>query len=238
MKLLLTTDTHAGMDMKTDHIHRTRFLPAVVAEKPDVIIHTGDWGITEPKHVERAFRQFREYCGDIPIIGVLGNHDYWDRKHEFRSVQELEEKILEWERQYKIQILDGDSVILGNIKIFGFMGWYASASAMTNDLFYVPCWTDTDAELRQRARNNFNTTINTPRRYKTEICITHFPPYTKDFTYQEFCANQMYFDPLCEKFDYLIVGHSHQQEDFFHKGCRVINPGSDYNKPKFVVLDI
>jgi predicted phosphodiesterase len=80
---------------------------------------------------------------------------------------------------------------------------------------------------------------------KKKICVTHFPPYSKDPKYEIYCANTNYLDFITDKFDLLVVGHSHQTEDWLSKSCRVVNAGTKfdsmsggYNKPNFLIIDI
>ncbi len=233
MKIVLTSDTHAGFSAITDRKHTQKFLPSIAREKPDVVIHAGDWGTNQPKHVERTFRQFREALGDIPVVGVLGNHDYWDCKKEFRSFADLHHKIQEWAKAYKITLLDGDSTHINNIGIFGFMGWYGSTPLGSNDRFNITNWVDTDIYLRENARENYKKALQST----AQICVTHFPPYSIDPRWAGFCANQMYLDPLCSHFTFLFCGHSHQNEIFFRNGCEVVNCGSDYDQPRYKIIE-
>jgi hypothetical protein len=90
------------------------------------------------------------------------------------------------------------------------------------------------------------------------VCVTHMPFHSKDERYLPFCSNPRYLDFIAEKFDYLFVGHSHQNEDFVYvcespddsgtlkrNYLRIINAGTNfdkisggYNKPNFVIVDI
>lgn len=240
MRILITSDTHTGFDNKTDHIHRTRMFPAMKEQAPELVIHAGDWGIRRKENVFKAFRDFRKNFPDIPIIGVLGNHDYWQYGTLKKDHQSLIAQINTEALDNGITLLNGFEAYFGKIVVFGFPGWYGSEPLCSNDPYNMYKWVDSDSLLRQQSRECFEDAVVFARdsSFSPKICVTHFPPYSMDPQWGGFCANQMYFDPLCEKFNYLIVGHSHQREDFFHKGCRVINPGSDYNKPKFVVLDL
>lgn len=54
----------------------------------------------------------------------------------------------------------------------------------------------------------------------------------------EWNANPKYLDFLTEKCDYLLYGHSHSKCDRVYNGCRVLNCGSDYDKPKHTLFEI
>ncbi len=233
MKIVFTSDTHAGFSAVTERKHVQKFLPSVAEEKPDLVIHAGGWGTNQPKHVERTFRQFRDALGDILVVGVLGNHDFWDHKKEFKTFADLHYKIQEWAKAYKITLLDGDSVCVNGIGIFGFTGWYGSTPFGTNDKLDITSWVDADAHLREKARENYQKALSST----DQICITHFPPYSINPRWAGFCANQMYFDPLCSHFKYLLCGHNHQNESFYHLGCRVMTCGSDYDQPKYKIIE-
>lgn len=77
LKIAHLTDLHVGI--LTPH----RFIRAAVemarAEKPDLVVMTGDYVCYSPRFVGR----FGEVVSglDVPTICVMGNHDYWTDGH-------------------------------------------------------------------------------------------------------------------------------------------------------------
>lgn len=77
LKIAHLTDLHVGI--LTPH----RFIRAAVemakAEKPDLVVMTGDYVCYSPRFVGR----FGEIISglDVPTVCVLGNHDYWTDGH-------------------------------------------------------------------------------------------------------------------------------------------------------------
>lgn len=82
-----------------------------MAERPDVLVVTGDWIHGEnPKVVDRI-RAFTRATDGVPMVGVLGNHDYWN---DFvpETIQALEET-------GRIQILRNESVEVDGVILHG-----------------------------------------------------------------------------------------------------------------------
>lgn len=74
MKVALCSDWHIGL---TSPQTIRKLLKKLYAEKPDLIIHAGDYcgGLNGPKSVNTIMRFTRELCPDIPAIATIGNHD-------------------------------------------------------------------------------------------------------------------------------------------------------------------
>jgi predicted phosphodiesterase len=54
----------------------------------------------------------------------------------------------------------------------------------------------------------------------------------------EWNANPKYLEFLAEKCDYLLYGHTHSKCDRLYKGCRIMNCGGDYDKPKYTLFEL
>ena len=77
--------------------------------------------------------------------------------------------------------------------------------------------------------------------YKKKVCVTHFPPHSEvhqSAVYANLNANPHFFDLITEKFDVFCFGHTHQARDLYHNDCRVLNCGSGYDDPKFIIFEI
>jgi predicted phosphodiesterase len=74
--------------------------------------------------------------------------------------------------------------------------------------------------------------------YRKVIGMTHMPPFTEAPEYEVFCANLNYFQPLKDKCDVLLVGHSHKYVNRVEDGCHIMNAGNHYDKPRFLMFEV
>jgi predicted phosphodiesterase len=288
MKIALVTDTHYGHSNRTHKVHEKflkKLAKSCVEEKVDVLIHAGDWISVNQHQLPRTFKMFREAMGDIPILGVLGNHDHWDydywgvpaKKRRFAkhpagmSLPRMMAQHKEWAEEYNIQLLENnpyrhDEQGEDDVVIYGFNGWYNQTPPNTNDpgqmaKMYETC--PAHVYLANKASKDLNWVLSEVELVECEnekvkkICVTHFPPYSKQARYLGFCANPKYLNFIADKFDVLLVGHSHQQEDFIEEvedfndegtwinTLRCINAGTEfdphsggYDKPNFKIFEV
>jgi len=287
MKLAIVSDTHYGHSHRTQRIHE-KFLKklseACVEEKVDALIHAGDW-ISHTQHqLPRTWKMFRKAMGDLPILGVLGNHDHWDsetwydfkkaRHTKYRRGKPYNAMVLDWEEwaeESNIHLLEKnpyrfDEQGEGDTIIYGFNGWYHNIPPLTNDVHHMPKLHEAapiHSYLNNKAYKDLDWCLSEVEFKEAEnenikkIMVTHMPPYSKDSKYIGFCSNPKFMGFIADPFDALIVGHSHQVEDFIHEEeaytdegsfihkCRVINPGTNfdkfsggYDKPNFKIIEI
>lgn len=267
MKIAITTDTHYGFDHRTHKIHE-KFLGSLkdvcIEHHVKLLVHSGDWIADNQHQLPRTWKMFRKYLGDLPILSVTGNHDYWDRDYwgspirkrsycRHPSGMSLNEMFLqhkEWSLENNIHLLTENPYTTSDFVFFGFNGWYGHSNPPTNDSKYMnPQFESapTSLYLSNLAYRQLDRILVDVSNYqdKKKVCVTHFPPYSKDSKYEIYCANTSFLDPIAENFNLLIVGHSHQSEDWNYNSLRVVNAGTNfdpisggYNKPKFVIIDI
>lgn len=238
MKFLLTSDTHYGFDKSTHRVHE-KFLKKLSEQDFDVLIHAGDIQSDKQHQLPRTLTMFRNAIGDKPFLLVRGNHDFWDAEeltmdgmNLFRSHEEIFSQLnihhldTPWEKDY--------------IVVAGFDGWYGSLIPPTNDEFWVPKFNGERCHdyLSKKAHKDLERLNDLDKQGRQLICVTHFPPFELHGTRSEMSANPRYMDVITTKADVLCVGHSHQAADFRHNGCRVLNAGSDYNNPKFIIFEV
>jgi predicted phosphodiesterase len=231
----------------------------------DLLVHGGDWIADNQHQLPRTWKMFRKYLGDLPILTVNGNHDFWDRDYWGSPVRKrsycrhpsgmsLNEMFLQhkdWALEHNIHLLRDKPFIKEDTIFYGFNGWYGHSNPPTNDSKYMnPLYESAPtslylSNLAYKELDKIILDINTQHDYKNKVCVTHFPPYSKDSRYEIYCANTSFINPIEENFDLLIVGHSHQTEDWNYKSLRIVNPGTyfdpmsgGYNKPKFVIIEI
>jgi Icc-related predicted phosphoesterase len=109
MKIAAIGDIHIK---KTDQGKWKEFF-TYVSTQSEVLLLCGD--LTDTGHVSEAeiLRQELEHCS-IPIVSVLGNHDY---------EQEMEREIIDVLKSDCIHVLEGESVTIGNIGFAGTKGF-------------------------------------------------------------------------------------------------------------------
>lgn len=257
VKFALTSDTHYGFGSKTHKFHM-RFLAklwqAIQDEGVAAVIHAGDWSCNQQHQFMRTMKMFRQYIPkEIPILAVRGNHDLWDwpdgykvrAKRHWGELKRIHEK---WFFQHNIHHLEEGEYVVDDVIVCGFDGWYGQANPPTNDKDMIVDNIEGCPAMiyhSSRAYKELNRVLATDTsKHAKAICVTHFPPIggdrkngydPKDLS---FSANPKYLQPIVDKFDVLCMGHSHQRVDRMHKKCRLLNCGSDYNKPEFLIFEI
>ena len=86
------SDIHMGGWMNSDHLQRA--VDLVIAEKPDLLLLTGDFLIghifdsNSEEHLQSLIDILTPLAKSIPTFGVLGNHDYWTSADAIREMLE------------------------------------------------------------------------------------------------------------------------------------------------------
>lgn len=167
----------------------------------------------------------------MPILVVLGNHDFWDINK--KPIWETKKYIFKLFDTYDITYLPNNPVEEDIFNIYGFDGWYGSSNPPSNDLNFMCQLTEginTHDCLKHESEIQIKNLPN--KKYiKEHIVVTHF-----DFTDHPMSADKKWLGGLDVKADILCVGHSHKAKENYRGMMKIINPGSDYDKPKYVVL--
>lgn len=260
MKLLHLSDIHMNHSHNSVKIWRKFLRNKIKKESFDIVVVVGDIASIKQKDLNTFFQLLREFIPNKKVYWVKGNHDFYDKKswfhgsynynlrqHNPRTRKWTYDKILDYHKdlckKYNLIHLDGSFEELNkDIVLFGFDGWYAY-EPQTNDYLMIPDNLRDNVILRNKAHNDLNNVLNTLEKYYKDenvikICMTHFPPYTFDQNYRHMIANENYLKFICEEFDYFLLGHSHKDEDWHFKDCRIINTGCDYDKPQAKIIDI
>lgn len=247
MKIAVTSDTHYGFTYKTRKIHQV-FLEKLASEKFDVLVHCGDWISSKQSELPKTFEMFRKHI-KCPILTVMGNHDLWNNskrwKYSNKEVKRNYIDIIEYHidqmRKYDIHHLD-KTITLDDITFYGFDGWYKEVPPRTNDLKYMPRTAYgflIEQFLNKKADTDLSCVLNkvSESQSNINICCTHHAPYTIFDGDYSMCANISYMEYITSNFDMFLVGHTHVRKEVVEDGCHVINPGSDYNNPKYIIVD-
>lgn len=251
MKIALTSDIHYGFNGKTDRIFK-KFVKELALNKDiELLIVAGDLASSKQRNLETAFDILRNAI-TIPIVFVRGNHDFWagfDKKIDvqftsLKQIYDYQNGIFKW---YNIHHLD-TPFIYKDAQFCGFDGWYGSLYPQTNDEYWIPKESGYGPSSMQylyhkNVKDFDNVKSIDTSKFNKNILITHIniTPYkgmTKD---PWMMAGPKYFyDEIKNKFDVLCYGHTHLETDHFDKdgNIYVYNSGSDYNKPKYIIIDL
>lgn len=253
VKLVKTSDVHEGHTNNTIKIHEKFF--AKLAEEyakpdgPDALILAGDLVSHKQKSLKVLFRLLRNALPHIPVIACFGNHDWWDegkyvggkghRKYSYKDLVAMHDEAL---GEYNIHYVGNGPYVIRDVAIVGFDGWYWHLDPPTNDKAWMDWqWEGMDpfAFMNRKAFFEFDALMQMDTSpYRAVVGVTHFPPFTDQERYYIYCANRNLLPLMTEKWDVLCVGHSHKFCDFEENGCRVINAGSDYDNPNYVVFEV
>lgn len=228
MKIIITGDLHYGFSQHTHNILET-FYDDVVKKDPDVFIIAGDIISHDQSQWDNALQQMRRKL-ECEILVVLGNHDLWQTGKK-QSLWEVKKNILHKLYEYNIRYLPNRPYE----NIYGFDGWYGNKEPPSNDLNYMYEMTEgvsTHEWIRTRWVKEQLGSIP-EKRNDTQIVVTHF-----DFTNHPMSADKNLLYDIYTKADILVVGHSHQKKHEFFNNMEIINPGSDYDKPNFVIVEV
>lgn len=173
------------------------------------------------------------------------------------TVAETFKYIKDLEEEFNVFHLYTDPIITTDTLITGFDGWYKDlrpgCKVFTNNnpegvfqetsdrLRLAPMTEGVDSMeyLKDKSLTEVNDLLNQDTtNYKYKVLVTHFPPYTRNYKYRNMIADENLLPLICEKYNYLLVGHSHQDEEWTFRGCEIINCGNDYEKCQAKLIDL
>jgi len=247
VKIALTSDLHAGISINTYNIHQD-FLEELAAEVWDVLILAGDLGTCTFAHFESLIKHVRKVIPTRPIVAVRGNHDLWDkeivrwdRSFTLKTLFERSEDVF---KTYNIHHLD-KNFFFRDVAFIGWDGWYQMANPMTNDELWMPRQVEgspTHIWLQRKAQKDFYKVIDRADDLRPKVrkivAVTHMPIFKGPEISESHAGNTKWIEFLEDKCDVLCYGHTHHLLDMNIYGIRVINSGSDYEKPKYKIFDV
>jgi len=193
MKICQISDTHIGI---TTEGQLKVMLRAAAAEKPDLLVHCGDYGGTFEggKCVKRTLVLMRKYFPTTPIISTIGNHDYWCVSPKRKKVQTWDgsfkyikkerpgpedfaanmELIRESFKAYNVHFLDKDGLYrhpdFPGVVFIGSSGWYNNPNPPTNDSRWLPIGLEGDT-------NRFILKMTEDDLFRAEADLKSFEPW-------------------------------------------------------------
>lgn len=234
----------------------------MATEEFDVIAQMGDMcgGQDGRRSVRTIGKMLRNHFPTKPIITVLGNHDFWlagkkkpERHDDYMPNQRSFHHVSmpTWKvsldgiqqdlKELNIHFLDKDGPFrLDGWTFVGHTLWYGNMNPPTNDDKYMPLGVDGDTHkyLYSTALKELDVNLAqlTPDDINLVFC-SHFPIVNfvnhGDHTYggPEFLGKIMREE---FKINYFLNGHAHQ----FHNGPDRFEAGSDYEKPKYLIVSL
>lgn len=238
MKAILFTDPHRGYDSNTSKI-QDKVFTSLDQSLFDIVIVSGDWGVSKMEHVRGSFKAFRRAFPNKKIIGVIGNHDLWDKK--IKGINAKQDLIKKYAEESQIHLLENNPFEKDGVVFLGFNGWYHHPHNDTRDSDYMIQYVDgqtVDNYLRSLADKAIYSIMDYPKEGKKVVCVTHFPCIEDAMDIPSWNGNPRHGDILLEFSDVLIFGHTHRAYDNVIGKTRVINVGSDYNKLEYKIIEI
>lgn len=234
MKILLTSDTHYGFSDKTDKIMRNFIEEVAQRIDEDAIeycLHAGDVSSHKSTQIRDFWKLWHDYVS-VPTYWVTGNHDYWDMKGA--SIDEFHKNI---------GVDDGvaGAMLSDEVNLFYFNGFYGNTRPPTQDRYRMGNTVFDD--LQRRSYKDFKRILSDAQDCKglgvqKQILLTHYPLYTNNPLDESFSANRKWWDEIPGVFDIVCQGHNHKRQDEFVDGVRILNAGSDYDKPKYLIFEV
>lgn len=231
-------------------------------ENVDVWVNAGDncGGHVGSRSVSTISFMCREYLGSaVPILAVLGNHDFWEEPRTFhvngetRTSRPTESAfknnltdIMATFRDNGVHWLDADGPFyIHGVTFIGNSMWYAHPAPPTNDAGHLPFYVNGEAThsyLQRRAyrllEEQMTTVYDRLPKGARVVFVSHFPVIWTDH------------DPLQEKLsgppgvgeaviklfgcEHFLCGHAHQR----HNGPLRYEAGSDYRSPSYMIIDV
>lgn len=242
--LILTSDLHYGFEGRYTEGRLARFYRELQDKKPDILVIAGDLS-QGVEYVEPCSAQLREHFPELPVLAVLGNHDYWGTHKPNRGFIGHVRRVQDVLKNYNIYYLPTRGPFIFHDHIFyGFDGWYWSSSPPTNDQYFMPKSMD-DVKIHDymymRSRYDAEHILKTveggdgfDREHR--YIVTHFEPNDSLFG-----GNTHWLDPFSLHFSNMLTGHMHKKAEYDHanSGCRMTihNSGSDYNEPRSKIIE-
>lgn len=167
----------------------------------------------------------------------------------------------EWFAKFNIHHLESGPFDIGGFRFVGWDGWYGTKEEdllrkrdeifsktlkkvrMPSDPERLTPYIDgmkTFAWLGERSEQMFQKAIQSAKEHpggrEKVVAITHMPPYLTA-EHEELHDGDITQLPRLAPFAAtLLHGHSHKASDQIIEGVRVLNAGSDYDKPKFKTI--
>lgn len=259
LRVGITSDTHIGIT-KPKAIQK--MLRAASNQTVDVWVHAGDFcgGVDGARSVNTTLNMMRIAFGSkVPIIGVLGNHDFWQRGAKFHGYGDFAQYAKPSEDAFRKNLvkaaqafkdtgahfldLDGPFIHEG-VAFVGNTMWYTDPDPGTNDTKYLP-WSiegmDPHSYMLKRAfdliSNDFRVLKKLIDDTTPVVFVSHFPVVALRTPSDEKYGGPLSVGEAAIRLfgcPYFINGHAHQR----HEGSLRYEAGSDYREPRYLIMEV
>jgi predicted phosphodiesterase len=260
LKIILTSDIHYGNLCELEGngeftvAEHKKFAALIHAEKPDVLIVTGDCGETciDEMNLFRFFETYKNPHGTS--ICIPGNHDLWLHPDDKGTHWEKYDRFFKQAERNGWIALRDDIWQKDGIVVAGSMGWYDFSSAdpvyslTPEDWDRWHPWSDYRAmkmksavEVAKKRIAEFKTSLSKippVDQRKALIVISHFPAFSRLMAIGEFpspdvgaafMGNYEMGKMVAEVDPQLFFcGHTHRRKEFKLGEIICINNGSGY----------
>lgn len=255
MKIIALHDLHYVMGTTGRKIHE-RFSDLLRQKIEDLgaeaVLIAGDISVAEQDQLSKFFELYRPKI-KIPILVVLGNHDYWDNNPPYRlngprsfvSLREFHKEIF---KKHDIHYLEDGPYRIRNVKFNGYDGWYREVAPPTNDLKFMRNITEntpTHLFLNYRSHKECERVLELAQPNLVNVCVSHFDAtYKRDLhglraeEQNPYGGDHMQLNALAQVYDFIFYGHSHKAINELWGKARVLCAGGDYNHPIGMADDI
>lgn len=250
MKIALTSDLHYGFYANT-HVKINKMLKELSKENIDLLIIAGDIATSKQYEFKKCMEDIRSNLS-CDIVYVKGNHDFWERPHKkdplsgTRTLSQIYTYQNEITSELAITYLDGNSIKFdgGRVEVFGFDGWYETYNPGTNDEFNMPTYHEdcpVPSYLIGKAWKDFGKCLDLAKNSKAEvkILVTHHNIYIEPkYGHTPHTGIVAFYPEAKEHFDILCCGHTHRYQKYYDENLFVLNCGSDYNQPRYLIFNV
>lgn len=236
MKVLLMSDLHRELTHNTHLIH-DKFLKEVSEQDFDICVIAGDICSTRQTELGSFFAHYRKHLPTKETYVVPGNHDFWNDNGHLP----LRIKKEHWTYEcHDNQIIDlnGRMIETHGVKIYGWHNWYGTSRFLrgTNDEYHLSV--EEDLLLYKEDMDSFWKYVDD--KVVADILVNHIP-IISDPVYNRMGGIIQQWDTIKENNmlpKVYLHGHTHVGRDTVVDGVRVVMCGSDYDKPKYVILEV
>jgi len=198
--------------------------------------------------------------GKACFTGNCWDQESWNnnnpRYNKKISYEQMKVTQREWFEEFNIHYLqDGEFLYKNDVVFYGYDGWYHSLPPPSNDKYWMPRTAKMcpiDQYLNYRANKTLDVILMSAKGMSKQnpnlkkVCATHHSLLSYRDGNIAMGGDPRHLDFLSEDFDYVFYGHSHLEVDTVHEfvqgncvfNCRVLNAGSDYNIPKYKIIEI
>jgi predicted phosphodiesterase len=250
MRVILTSDTHYGYSENHTANYIENMLKKIVSINPDVLIHAGDWGSNAFAHVRDCMELFRKYLPTAPMLSCIANHDVWRDSDETKlPILENRQQILDLFKEYNLL----NELLLDDVLFLSYNGWYASVNPPSNDaswilggnpyssMFNPKAVIEMHSTMKKLGEEDFERMLRVLNKSTAskKVVSTHFSPFYRNHEITKMSGSWSQYETLLDhKVDVICYGHSHFREDIMMEKSRILNAGSDYNKPDFILFEV